>query len=154
MVAIMPAVIYTVGYEAPTTCDDIVAVIHDLSALLVDCRRGKRARKCRPAVLASRLNGSYYIPDGFCFGNAGKTSGWVWKDDCYGRAETALRFCAQVVDGGRNIVLLCYEHEASECHRTDVAMAIRARCKCHPDVVHLKLNPNQHWEKTNDRDAS
>ena len=123
-------VLYTFGYEQRPP-EDLLAEADRLDAVVVDVRIqpfSKRAAWGKPH-LAALLGHRYRWVAGF--GNKNYKGGPVELAD----PEAGLAQIADLIAEGRNIILLCYEADPANCHRSQVAALIAARFGC--PVEHL-----------------
>jgi uncharacterized protein (DUF488 family) len=142
--------LFTIGYEGATVPALLETLRNAKVELLVDIRavansrRPGFAKKALEANVATigvdylHLRGLGTPADGRAAARAGKHAemrriflSHLSTDVAQGDLETV----ASLVRDGRRVCLLCFEADATHCHRSLVADALAARLKI--DVVHL-----------------
>jgi uncharacterized protein (DUF488 family) len=116
------SVIYTFGYEKRSV-DELAEEAYLLDAVVVDVR----IRPFSRAKGWSRRNLEIVLGDHYLwvreFGNKNYKGGPTELVD----VKAGLEIVAPLIAEGRDLILLCYEADPADCHRTDVAEAIAAR---------------------------
>jgi uncharacterized protein (DUF488 family) len=122
--------IYTFGYEKRRP-EELRAESDRLDAVVMDVRIKPFSRRpdWAKSHLTALLGDRYRWVAGF--GNVNYKGGPVELAD----PEAGLAQIADLIEQGRNIILLCYEADPKTCHRSQVAELIAERWGC--DVQHL-----------------
>lgn len=141
----------TIGYEGTTVREFLDALLAERVQLLVDVRAVASSR--RPGFAKTRLAGGLadegieYLhlrglgtpADGRAAARAGRHGEMreifrAHMDTDVARAD--LETLVSIVEGGRRVCLMCFEADASHCHRLLVSDALRERLPA-MDVRHL-----------------
>ena len=133
----------TFGYQGKSHDDLLAALLQmhsdEFPTIVADVRRRPTSRRpeWRAEAIAEAVGllVSYSIYP--ALGNMGKTATWERPRDS-DATETDLATLAALLAQGNPILLLCYEADAAECHRTEVAAEIARLVGIDPEeVIHL-----------------
>lgn len=122
--------IYTIGYEK-REMNELVAEVERLDAMVVDVRMRPFSRwtDWTNTRLESILGERYRWVEGF--GNENYKGGPIELHD----PEEGFEQIADLIEQGRNVILLCLEADPTQCHRSHVADLIVERFGC--PIKHL-----------------
>jgi len=137
------AKLYTWGYQGKDHAA-LLAVLRQIGVeqyptIVADVRRRPTSRRWewRPEVIheaVAPLVRYWCSPE---LGNVGCTALWERPPET-DDTDTTLALLTRLLMQGNSILLLCYEADPAECHRTEVAQEIVRLAGIDPDeVVHL-----------------
>ncbi|MBN1123021.1 MAG: DUF488 domain-containing protein [Anaerolineae bacterium] len=114
--------VYTFGYEKRKP-EELLCEVERLDAVVIDVRFKpySRVKGWGRKDLESMLGERYRWVQ--AFGNEGYKSGSLALMD----VEAGCREVAPLLEAGSNLILLCYEANPAECHRSVVAEILRER---------------------------
>ena len=148
----------TIGYQKTTVPAFLEALTEAKVELVVDVRAVASSRRPGFAKTALTANlagaGIEYLhlrelgtpSDGRAAARAGHPDEMkaIYREHLKtDEAQTALETLAGIVQGGKQVCLLCYEEDAAVCHRTIVADSLRSQHGLRLDVTELVPEPDE-----------